>query len=85
MHDTHMIEKLYQSIIEICDENSIEKVNEMTIEVDEGSHIESQHLLSHLIDRDNILFGNFTKLHIEKKPFDRLTAIIQSIDGDSRE
>ena len=85
MHDTHLIEKIYQSIAALCRQNKISKVNVLKIEVDEGSHIEGQHLLSHLIDRDSVMFGDWTTVHVEHKPYEKLTAIIESIDGNGCE
>jgi Zn finger protein HypA/HybF involved in hydrogenase expression len=85
MHDTHLIDKIYQSIAALCRQNGIIKVNELEIEVDEGSHIEGQHLLSHLIDRDSAMFSDWTTVHVEHKPYEKLTAIIKGIDGDSCE
>jgi len=85
MHDTHLIEKIYQSIAALCRQSKIAKVNELEIEVDKGSHIEGPHLLSHLIDRDSAMFGDWTTVHIEHKPYEKLTAVIKSIDGDGYE
>jgi len=82
MHDTHLIEKIYQSIITLCEQNGIVKINEVNIEVDEGSHIEGPHLLSHLKDRDSVMFGEWTVINVEHKPYEKLTAIIKNIDGD---
>ena len=82
MHDTHLIEKIYQSIVALCRQNRIARVNKIYIEVDEGSHIEGPHLLCHLKDRDNALFGDRTVIHVEHKPYEKLTAVIKSIDGD---
>lgn len=85
MHDTHLIEKIYQSILSLCKEHSIVKVNELFIEVGEGSHIDAPHLLSHLKDRDHSLFGDGMVLHVDRQPFEKLTARIKSIDGDGCE
>lgn len=85
MHDTHLIEKLYWSIIDLSRQNGIDKVNEIEIEVDAGSHIEGPHLVSHLIERDSAMFGDWTTVHVEHKPYEKLTAIIKSIDGDGCE
>lgn len=82
MHDTHLIEKIYQSISVLCRESGIVKVSEVAIEVDEGSHIEGPHLLSHLMDRDGAMFGPWTAVHVEQKPYEALTAVIRSIHGD---
>jgi hypothetical protein len=83
VHDTHLIEKIYESIADICRQNSIIKVVDLHIEVDEGSHITEPLLLEHLSDRDNSLFGTWTDIHVSYKPFEKLTAVITSIDGDS--
>jgi hypothetical protein len=83
VHDTHLIEKIYESIAEICRKNSIVKVNELHIEVDEGSHITEPLLLEHLRDRDNLLFGAWTDMHVDYQPFEKLTAVITSIEGES--
>jgi len=85
LHDTHLIEKIYQSVVALCRQNGIVKVNKLEIEVDEGSHIEGQHLLSHLIDRDSEMFGNWTSVYVEHKPYEKLTAVIKKIDGDGCE
>ena len=83
MHDTHLIEKIYESISELCWVNSIAKVNALNLEVDEGSHINAPLLLEHLCDRDNSMFGNWTHVHVDYKPFEKLTAVIISIDGET--
>lgn len=85
MHDTHLIEKIYQSIVALCKQNGVIKVNDIVIAVDEGSHIEGPHLLSHLKDRDSTMFGDWTIIHVEHKPYEKLTAVIKSIDGDGCE
>lgn len=85
MHDTHLIEKIYQTIDALSRQNGIVRVNEIDMEVDEGSHIEGPHLLSHLKDRDSAMFGNWTVIHVEHKPYKKLTAVIKSIDGDGCE
>ena len=85
MHDTHLIEKIYQSIVNLCKQHAIVKVNELCIEVDEGSHIDAPHLLSHLKERDSTLFGAEVVLYVEPQPFQKLTARIKSIDGEGRE
>jgi Zn finger protein HypA/HybF involved in hydrogenase expression len=85
MHDTHLIEKIYQTILTLCKQNEIAKINEITIEVDEGSHIDGSHLLCHLKDRDSTMFGDWTVINVAHKPYEKLTAVIKSIDGYGRE
>lgn len=85
MHDTHLIEKIYQYIVTLCRQNGIVKVNEVEVEVDEDSHIEGPHLLSHLKERDSVMFGDWTVIHVKHKPYEKLTAVIKSINGDGCE
>lgn len=82
MHDTHLIEKIYESITEICHQNSMIKVNDLHIEVDKGSHITGPLLLRSLSDRDSSLFGIWTDVHVDYRPYEKLTAVITSIKGD---
>ena len=82
MHDTHLIEKIYESIAEICNRNSIVKVINLHIELDEESHITAPLLLDQLSDRDGTLFGVWKDIHVDYQPFEKLTAVITSIDGD---
>lgn len=81
MHDTHLIEKIYGSISELCRLYTIIKVNGLTLELDKSSHIDAPLLLEHLIDRDSTLFGDWTHVIINYKPLEKLTAVITSIDG----
>jgi hypothetical protein len=43
----------------------------------------SRSLLEHLKDRDGALFGAWTDVHVDYQPFEKLTAVITSVDGDS--
>ncbi len=83
MHDTHLIEKIYEAISELCRINSIIKVIALDIEVDEGSHIDAALLREHLTDRDGSLFGDWTDVHVIYRHFEKLTAVITNIDGVS--
>ncbi len=85
MHDTHLIEKIYGSIVDLCRQYSITRVNEIWMEVDEDSHIDAQHLLSHLKERDSSLIGDWTVIHVNRQPFEQLTAVIKRIDGNGFE
>jgi hypothetical protein len=82
VHDTHLLEKIYASVADICRRNKIIKVNELHIEVDDGSHITEQLLLDYLADRDSALFGSWTDMRVDPMPFEKLTAVITSIAGE---
>ncbi len=48
-------------------------------------YLSEPHLLSHLIDRDSEMIGNWTSVHFQRKPYEKLTAVIKRMDGDSCE
>lgn len=83
MHDTHMIEKIYQSIVALCQQNGVKTVTRMRIEVDESSHLDGPHLLAHLYDRDSVLFTPTTEILLSTSPLYILTAIITNLEGES--
>jgi transcriptional regulator NrdR family protein len=85
MHDTFLIEKLYNSISELCKSNMIKKINEIKLIVSLDSHVTGQHMLEHLMERDSTLFGDWTCVYIEKQDIEKLTAMVESINGETDE
>lgn len=85
MHDSLLFEKTYQTVRELCESHSIMKVNEIKMTVSMDSHVDGPHMLRHFIERDNILFGDWTNVVVEKREIERLTAIVKSIDGEKDE
>lgn len=83
MHDTHLLEKIYNSLAELCNTNCIAKINEISITVSQDSHINEHNLLDFLKDRDNCLFGDQTKIFIERQQKEELTANINRVEGES--
>lgn len=82
MHDSLLFEKTYNTVHELCENNSIKKVNEIKLIVSMDSHVDGPHMLSHFIERDNILFGDWTNVIVEKCDIEKLTAVIERIDGE---
>ncbi len=86
MHDSFLIEKIYQAALTLCEKNSISKVLEISLLVSVSSHIEPEHLLSHLIERDNRLFGDWTEVIVEKSAnVEELQAVVNTLCGESYE
>lgn len=85
MHDTFLIEKLYNSISRLCNSNMIKKVDEIKIIVSLDSHVTGEHMLEHLMERDSTLFGNWTCVNIKKQDIEKLTAVVESINGETDE
>lgn len=82
MHDSLLFEKTYQAVYELSKHNSIRRVSEVKIIVSMDSHFDSPHMLGHLIERDNILFGDWTNVIVEKRDIEKLTALIENIIGE---
>lgn len=82
VHDSLLFEKTYQTVRELCKNNSIKKVNEIKLIVSMDSHVDGPHMLSHFIERDNTLFGDWANVIVEKRDIEKLTAVIESIDGE---
>jgi len=82
MHDSLLFEKTYQTVRELCENNAIKKVNKIKMAVSMDSHVDGPHMLSHFMERDSTLFGDWTEVIVEKRDIERLTAVIESIDGE---
>ena len=85
MHDSVLFEKTYRTVCELCESNAVKKVNEIKMIVSMDSHVDGPHMLEHFIERDNILFGDWTDVIVEKRDIEKLTAVIESIDGEKDE
>ena len=82
MHDSVLFEKTYQTVCALCESHSIKKVNEIKMAVSMDSHVDGPHMLNYFMERDNTLFGEWTNVIVEKRDIEKLTAIVESIDGD---
>ncbi|MDR1771235.1 MAG: hypothetical protein LBS02_11430 [Hungatella sp.] len=82
MHDTFLNQNLYESIIDLCRENSIAKILNLTITVHTNSHICEGSLREQFSERKNTLIGDWTNILVNKQEIEPLTAIIDSIDGE---
>ena len=85
MHDSLLFEKTYQTVRELCENNAIKKVNEIKMTVSMDSHMDGLHMLRHFVERDSMLFGEWTNVTIEKRNINSLTAVIESIDGEKED
>lgn len=85
MHDSLLFEKTYQTVRELCESHSIKKVNEIKMAVSMDSHVDGPHMQRHFMERDNTLFGEWTEVIVEKRDMERLTAVVERIDGEKDE
>ncbi|HCD45615.1 MAG TPA: hypothetical protein DEQ64_18170 [Lachnoclostridium sp.] len=82
MHDTFLNQNLYESMIDLCRENSIAKILNLTITVHTNSHISENSIREQFSERKNELIGDWTNILVRKREIEPLTAIIDSIDGE---
>jgi Zn finger protein HypA/HybF involved in hydrogenase expression len=82
MHDTFLNQNLYESMIDLCRENSIAKILNLTITVHTNSHISENSIREQFSERKNELIGDWTNILVRKGEIEPLTAIIDSIDGE---
>lgn len=85
MHDSLLLEKTYQTVCELCERNSIRKVNEVKMIVSIDSHMDGAHMLGHLMERNNTMFGDWTNVIIKKRDIEKMTTVIESITGEEDE
>jgi Zn finger protein HypA/HybF involved in hydrogenase expression len=83
MHDTFLNERIYETLLKLCKENKILKLNKVNIAVNTDSHISENSLREHFSERNNSLLGEWTEIIIEKEDVGKLNAVIKTIEGES--
>jgi Zn finger protein HypA/HybF involved in hydrogenase expression len=83
MHDTFLNERIYDTLLKICQENRILKLNKINITVNVDSHISENSLREYFSERNNNLLGYWTEIIVEKQEVGKLNAVIKSIKGES--
>lgn len=82
MHDTMLLDKISNSLGELCRSHNIIRIKKLSLIVDNNSHINSSNLYEHMQDSNKGLIGEWTKIEVEKEALDNQVAIIHSIEGD---
>lgn len=82
MSDTFLNQNLYESIIDLCRENSIAKISNLTITVHKNSHIKEETIRKHFAKNKNGLVDRRTNIQIQKQENEPLIATIDRIDGE---
>ena len=82
MHDTFLLNNISKSLSEICISNKISKIRELSLIVNEDSHINKENLAEFLMlnNRNNI--SKELEIFIQKDNIESKTAIIKSIKGE---
>ena len=83
MHDTFLTERIYETLLKLCQENKLIKLYIVNLAVNTDSHISENSLRELFSERNNNLFGEWTEIIIEKQDVGKLNAVIKSIKGES--
>ncbi len=81
MHDTFLIERLYEAIKSLCSEKEIEQIDKIVIEVNTDSHVNDESLRDIFIARQSELITENTSIIIERTEQEPLTAVIKTVEG----
>ncbi len=82
MHDTFLLNKISNSLKEICNENKINKIEQIILVVNNDSHINKENLQEHLKLHNPNMIANKLKIEIQREDIEQQTAIIKSIHGE---
>lgn len=85
MHDTYLLNKISQSIKEICEEHKIKRINQFTLVVSHHSHINEESLREHLELHNKDMIGDNLQIEIQREDIEDQTAIIHSLQGEMLE
>lgn len=85
MHDTYLINKISKSLKEICKKSNIRKINQLTIVVNNNSHVNEKNLQEYLIENNMDLLAGKFKVIVQREDIEDQTAIIHSIQGETFE
>ena len=84
MHDTFLNQNLYETIVTICRENAILKVNNLVVSVHADSHVNKDSIKGFFAEERNPLIDDLTDIEIRKCGVERLCAVIEQIDGEKQ-
>ncbi len=82
MHDTFLLEKIFQSLKGICHENNIKKINAISFITSMDSHLDEFKICEYFKINKSQLIGEWTKIQIQKQELQEHTAIVHSIEGE---
>ncbi|SDK98421.1 hypothetical protein [Natronincola ferrireducens] len=85
MHDTYLLNKITQSLKEICQEHKLKKIEAFTLVVNHHSHVNEESLREHLEINSKELIGDDLQINLQREDIEEQTAIIHSLQGETFE
>lgn len=83
MQDTVLLNKISNSLRELCRSHKIKRIEKLSIIVDKNSNVNSSDLYEYLRGYNRDLVGEWTSIIVEKEQLDREVAILHSIEGSN--
>ncbi|MCT4508504.1 MAG: hypothetical protein N4A48_07040 [Tepidibacter sp.] len=84
MEDTFLINRIYNSLNEICSENNIKRVKNITFVVGDGSDLSKENICDYFEQNKSELIGRWTNINMKIEDFDNNIAIIHSLEGEDK-
>lgn len=85
MHDTFLMERIYEEMKRLCCKNNITKLELLVIGVNKESHLDEDEFYSYLNEKNDSIIGEWTEILIKKEEIEENTAIIYSLIGERNE
>jgi len=85
MHDTYLLNKIAQSLKDICNEHKLKKIEAFTLVVSHHSHINEESLVEHLEIHCKELIGDDLLIKLQREDIEEQTASIHSLKGETLE
>ncbi|SET19532.1 hypothetical protein SAMN05660297_01688 [Natronincola peptidivorans] len=85
MHDTYLLNKIAQSLKELCQEHKIKNIEQFTLVVSHHSHVHEESLGEHLEIHCKEFIGDDLRIKLQREDIEEQTAIIHSLQGETLE
>lgn len=85
MHDIFLINGIYEELRKICDKYDIVRLDRVVMEVNRNSHIDEEDFHDFLLEQNDPIIGNWTRIEIERADIEENTAIIYVLEGKRNE
>ncbi|HPW42093.1 MAG TPA: hypothetical protein PLW98_11315 [Bacillota bacterium] len=85
MHDTFLLKRISEALGVFCEANRLSRVTLLRVVTSLNSHV-GQHSLYEQLSMDHSKeVGDWTEIIVEKRDIDDLTAVIESVEGETLE
>lgn len=83
MHDTFLLKKISDALGVFCEANRFSRVTGLRVVTSLNSHVEHDSLYEQLSLDHSKAVGEWTEIIVEKRDIEDLTAVIESVEGET--